>query len=188
MTSFNHYAFGAIADWLHRVVAGLAPAAPGYRELDIAPHPLPGLDRARTAHETPYGRASVGWERRGDTIVVDAVVPANTTATVRLPGGAEPVAVGSGTHRWEVPAPATGNGRGPVTLDTPLAEVIDDQAAYDALLGAVRGRDEAKVQELLDQTRWLPHMSLGHALERMPAAIREDVRGALETVSRGRAG
>jgi alpha-L-rhamnosidase len=188
MTSFNHYAFGAIADWLHRVVAGLAPAAPGYRELDIAPRPLPGLDRARTAHETPYGRAEAGWERRGDTIVVDAVVPANTTATVRLPGGGEPITVGSGTHRWEAPAPATGNGHGPVTLDTSLAEVIDDQEAFDALLGAVRARDEAKVQELLDQTRWLPHMSLGHALERMPAQIREDIRTALETVSRGRAG
>ena len=31
MTSFNHYALGAVADWLHRRVAGLAPAAPGYR-------------------------------------------------------------------------------------------------------------------------------------------------------------
>jgi alpha-L-rhamnosidase len=186
MTSFNHYAFGAIAGWLHRVVAGLAPAAPGYRELEIAPHPLPGLDWARTAHETPYGRASVGWERRGDRIVVDVVVPANTTATVRLPGGGEPISVGSGTHQWEVAAPATSNGHGPVTLDTPLSEVIDDQEAYDALLGAIRARDEAKVQQFLDETRWLPHMALGHALGRMPAEIREDVRGAVETVSRGR--
>jgi len=188
MTSFNHYAFGAIADWLHRVVGGLAPAAPGYRELEIAPQPLPGLDRARTAHETPYGRASVSWERRGDTVVVAAVVPANTTATVRLPGSAEPISVGSGTHRWEVAAPAAGDGRGPVTLETSLAEVIDDREAFDALLSAVRVRDEAKVREFLDQTRWVRHISLGHALERMPAGIREDVRGAMETVSRGRAG
>jgi alpha-L-rhamnosidase len=188
MTSFNHYAFGAIADWLHRVVAGLAPAAPGYRELDIAPHPLPGLDRARSAHDTPYGRAEAGWERRGDTIVVDAVVPANTTATVRLPGGGAPISVGSGTHRWEVAAPATSNGHGPVTLETPLAEVIDDEEAYDALLGAVRGRDAAKVREFLDQTRWLPHMPLRDALGRMPAEIRADVGTALETLSRGRAG
>ncbi len=188
MTSFNHYAFGAIADWLHRVVGGLAPAAPGYRELDIAPQPLPGLDWVRTAHETPYGRASVGWERRGDTVVVDAVVPANTTATVRLPGGGEPITVGSGTHRWEVAAPSAGDGRAPVTLDTPLADVIDDQEAYDAVLSAIRARDEAKVREFLDQTRWLPHVSLGHGLERMPGDIRDDVRGAMEAVSRGRAG
>jgi len=186
MTSFNHYAFGAIADWLHRVVAGLAPAAPGYREIEIAPHPLPGLDRARTSHETPYGRAAVSWERRGDTIVVDAEVPANTTATVLLPG-AEPVSVGSGTHRWEVPAPATRNGRGPVTFDTPLAEVIDDLEAFDAVLNAIRARDEAQVQALLDRTRWLPHLSLAAGLERVPGEIREDIRAALEAVSRGRA-
>jgi alpha-L-rhamnosidase len=187
MTSFNHYAFGAIADWLHRVVAGLAPAAPGYRELVIAPHPLPGLDWARTAHETPYGRASVGWERRGDTIVVDAVVPANTTATVRLPGAAEPLSVGSGSHRWEVAAPVTGNGRRPVTLDSPLAEVIDDQEAFDALLAALRARDEATAREFVDQTRWLPNRSLVHALERVPGEAREEVAAALETLNEARA-
>ena len=38
MLSFNHYAFGAVADWMHRVVGGLAPAAPGWREFRIAPH------------------------------------------------------------------------------------------------------------------------------------------------------
>jgi alpha-L-rhamnosidase len=188
MTSFNHYAFGAIADWLHRVVAGLAPAAPGYRELMIAPHPLPGLGWARTAHVTPYGRASVGWERRGDTIVVDAVVPANATATVRLPGAAEALSVGSGSHRWEVPAPAAGNGRGPVTLDTPLAEVIDDQQAFDALLAAFRAQDEAKAREFCDQTRWLPHLPLGMALARVPGEIRDGISTALDAVSRGRAG
>src|SRR5690606_26525560 len=188
MTSFNHYAFGAIADWLHRVVAGLAPAAPGYRELAIAPHPLPGLDRARTAHETPYGRAEVGWERRGDTIVVDAVVPANTTATVHLPGAEESLSVGSGTHRWEVAAPSTDGAPGPVSLDTPLSEVVDDVEAYTAVIGAIRGRDAAKVRSFLDETRWLPGMSLGHGLDRMTAEIREDVRAALEEISRRRAG
>ena len=48
MTSFNHYAFGAVADWMHRVIGGLAPAAPGYRELRIEPRPGGGLTWART--------------------------------------------------------------------------------------------------------------------------------------------
>ena len=61
MTSFNHYAFGAVADWLHRTVAGLAPAAPGYRRLRIAPRPGPGLTSAAATHETPYGTAAVSW-------------------------------------------------------------------------------------------------------------------------------
>ncbi len=58
MTSFNHYALGAVADWLHRTVAGLAPAAPGYRELLVAPRPGPGSARRR-----PSTRRPTGWPR-----------------------------------------------------------------------------------------------------------------------------
>ena len=43
MTSFNHYALGAVADWMHRVVGGIAPAAPGYARVRIAPQPGGGL-------------------------------------------------------------------------------------------------------------------------------------------------
>ena len=63
MTSFNHYALGAVADWMHRVVGGLAPGAPGYRVINVAPRPGGGIAWARTAHLTPYGRAEVAWRR-----------------------------------------------------------------------------------------------------------------------------
>nr|WP_291278765.1 alpha-L-rhamnosidase C-terminal domain-containing protein [Galactobacter sp.] len=53
MTSFNHYAFGAVADFLHRRVGRLAPAEPGYRKLRVAPLPTPELAWARATHETP---------------------------------------------------------------------------------------------------------------------------------------
>ncbi len=53
MTSFNHYALGAVADWIHRTVAGLAPAEPGYRRLLIRPRPGGGLTWARAEHDTP---------------------------------------------------------------------------------------------------------------------------------------
>jgi alpha-L-rhamnosidase len=98
MTSFNHYALGAVADWLHRTVAGLAPAAPGYRKLLVAPRPGGGLTHASATHETPYGRASVRWEQ-ADELTVDVVVPPGATATISLPG-AEPFDVGSGRHRF----------------------------------------------------------------------------------------
>jgi alpha-L-rhamnosidase len=102
MNSFNHYALGAVADWLHRSVAGLAPAEPGYRRLLIRPLPGPGLDHATARHDTPYGRAEAGWRRDGDELVVQAVVPTGTTATVELPDGSEPLEVSSGTHEWRV--------------------------------------------------------------------------------------
>ena len=103
MTSFNHYALRAVADWLHRVVAGLAPDGRGYREIQVAPRPLASLDHARASLTTPYGPAEAGWRRGADgAVTVDALVPANTTARVRLPGSAEVITVGSGRHSWTV--------------------------------------------------------------------------------------
>lgn len=101
MTSFNHYALGAIADWLHRTVGGLAPAEPGYRRLEIRPRPGGGLTHARARHRTPYGLAEAAWTIDGERIEVIVVVPPNTAARVTLPSSdAEPIEVGAGTHRW----------------------------------------------------------------------------------------
>ncbi len=101
MTSFNHYAFGAVADWLHRTVAGLAPAAPGYRRLRVAPRPGPGLTSAAATHETPYGTAAVAWSlSAGTSFELEVTVPPNTTAEIVLPDGSAPVEVGSGRHSF----------------------------------------------------------------------------------------
>jgi alpha-L-rhamnosidase len=99
MTSFNHYALGAIADFLHRVVAGLAPAEPGYRKLLVRPRPGGGLTHAAATLRTPYGRAGVRWSRPEDRLVVDVDVPLDSTARVELPSG-DGVDVGPGTHHF----------------------------------------------------------------------------------------
>ncbi|SEG88151.1 alpha-L-rhamnosidase [Nonomuraea solani] len=101
MTSFNHYALGAVADFLHRTVAGLAPAAPGYRRLRVAPRPGGGLTHASAGLDTPYGPAAVAWTKEGETLTVTATVPPGTVAEVDLPG-AEPQEVGAGTHEFTV--------------------------------------------------------------------------------------
>ena len=103
MLSFNHYAFGAVADWIHRVVGGLAPAAPGWRELRIAPQPGGGLRSASSRLDTPYGLALSSWELADGSVTVHAVVPPNTIARVQLPGHAGDFEVGAGTHSWTVP-------------------------------------------------------------------------------------
>ena len=101
MTSFNHYALGAVADWMHRTVAGLAPAAPGYRKLSVAPRPGGGLTHASAAHETPYGRAEVNWQRAGGGLTVNVLVPPGVTADIALPAPDWPVqVVGSGSHSF----------------------------------------------------------------------------------------
>jgi alpha-L-rhamnosidase len=105
MTSFNHYAFGAVADWLHRTVAGLAPAAPGYRKLLIAPRPGPGITSAGATHETPYGTADVTWTLDETDFALTISVPPNTTADVSLPDGRVAFEVGSGRHSFTAPIP-----------------------------------------------------------------------------------
>ena len=102
MTSFNHYALGAVADWLHRVVAGLAPASPGYRDILFAPRPGGGLTHASARHRSPYGDVAIAWRIEGDELVVETTVPTGATATLDLPGR-EPVVQGPGSHRVVVP-------------------------------------------------------------------------------------
>lgn len=97
MTSFNHYALGAVADWLHRRVAGLEPLAPGYRVIGFRPEPGGGLTWASARHVTPYGAASIDWRIEGDELVVDIEVPPGATGVAELPG-AELVQLGSGRH------------------------------------------------------------------------------------------
>ena len=112
MTSFNHYAFGCVGEWMHTVVGGLAPAEPGYRRLLVRPLPGGGLRHAAAAHETPYGRAEVSWTRADGTLAVDVLVPPGTTAQVVLPGDdGEPAEVGSGRHRFTTGFPDAADDR-----------------------------------------------------------------------------
>ncbi len=85
-------------------VAGLAPdpANPGYKHFFIRPLIGKQLDSARAEHETPYGRASSAWARRNGKIVMDVVVPPNTTATVEFPGNRGPETLSAGSYHFEL--------------------------------------------------------------------------------------
>lgn len=86
MTSFNHYAFGSVADWMHRVVAGLSPLEPGYRRVLFAPRPGGGLSSAGARVRTPHGQARLAWTLDGDRIRVEIEVPEGTEGVLSLPG------------------------------------------------------------------------------------------------------
>jgi alpha-L-rhamnosidase len=85
MNSFNHYAFGAVGDWMYRYLAGLQPSAPGYRRTELRPRPGAGLTAAHARHESPYGVHECSWQIVDGRLHVDAAVPANTLATAVLP-------------------------------------------------------------------------------------------------------
>ena len=140
MTSFNHYAFGAVADWLHRTVGGLAPAEPGYRRIEFRPRPGGGLSYARARHKTPYGMAECAWSIDAGKIDVQVVVPPNTTASVVTSRTAieDPVEVGSGIASLVVSVSGAGAGSGSPEIDSTLGEIIDDPEAWAATLAAIR--------------------------------------------------
>jgi alpha-L-rhamnosidase len=112
MNSFNHYGFGAVGDWMYRSLAGIRPAGPGYRRIEIRPVPGSGLDRASGMHESPYGRIRSSWRHERDRFELTVEVPPNTTATVYVPAddpaavdppnGALPVAAEDGFAAFEV--------------------------------------------------------------------------------------
>jgi alpha-L-rhamnosidase len=102
MTSFNHYALGAVADWLHSAVAGLSQASPVGDELSVRPRPGGGLSWAAAWLDTAFGRASVRWDRVDDVVVVQVDVPAGSRAHVDLGAGHVSV-LGSGHHELRAP-------------------------------------------------------------------------------------
>ena len=102
MNSFNHYAFGAVGDWMYRYLAGLQPVEPGYRRTELRPRPGAGFTSARASHESLYGVHECGWQLQDGILRVDVRVPANTSATVVLPDGAR-VDVAPGEHTLNVP-------------------------------------------------------------------------------------
>lgn len=178
MTSFNHYAFGAIADWLHRVVAGLAPGRPGYRMLEIRPRPLIGLSAAAAEHETPYGRARASWTSDEGFVTVSVSVPPNTRASVQLPDGRDAFEVGSGSHTWTVADLRPPEDPQVVTLDSPLSDVIADPPAYDVITRVLQRDAPALAHAFRHHTRWVEDLVLRDALP--PWQTEPDVIAAVE--------
>jgi alpha-L-rhamnosidase len=86
MNSFNHYAFGAVGDWMYQTIGGIDvdPAAPGYRRSRIAPRPGAGLTSASASLETLYGPLTSAWRLEPEHFVLDLTVPVNTSAEVTL--------------------------------------------------------------------------------------------------------
>jgi len=87
MNSFNHYAYGAVGDWMVQVVAGIDtdPEEPGYKHVLIQPRPGGGLTYASASLDTMYGTVSSSWQRDGETLRLRVEIPANTRATIRIP-------------------------------------------------------------------------------------------------------
>ncbi len=87
MNSFNHWAFGAVGEWIWRNVVGLNPddAQPGWKHFTIAPQPGGGVTWARGRYDSIRGPILSAWQLAGRELKLEISVPPNTTATVVLP-------------------------------------------------------------------------------------------------------
>lgn len=90
MNSFNHYAYGAVGDWLYRYVAGIRPhiSNPGYGVFSIKPeisNKEEDFNHIEASFESLYGKIVSGWQKMEESIELTVKIPENTTALVRLP-------------------------------------------------------------------------------------------------------
>lgn len=132
MNSFNHYAFGAVGEYLYGVIGGIAPASPGYNSILIRPTPGSGLTWANTTFHSRRGLISTAWTLAGSTFNLAVTIPPNTTAQIFVPttnasaitesglpaasapgvnylglsNGCALFAIGSGHYAWSSPVPA----------------------------------------------------------------------------------
>jgi alpha-L-rhamnosidase len=87
MNSFNHYAFGAVGNWLYTKVTGLSidPENPGYKKIIIKPYITNQWQYAKAELNSVYGKIISGWKIKNNTILMNISIPANTTAKIYFP-------------------------------------------------------------------------------------------------------
>ncbi len=97
MNSLNHYAYGAIGEWMYERIAGIAPLEAGYKKIKIAPQVRNPLTSASASVTTPYGKGSSSWEIKEGEFQLNVTIPLNTTAKVIIPGDTNQVLLLNGT-------------------------------------------------------------------------------------------
>ena len=101
MSSFNHYAYGCVCQWIWETAAGISAdiANPGFRHIILKPVPDKRLGHIEAAYNSAAGLIKSAWRYEGDTWIWDFTIPEGVTASVYLPGAAEARTYTAGTYR-----------------------------------------------------------------------------------------
>ncbi|MBC2594002.1 family 78 glycoside hydrolase catalytic domain [Ruficoccus amylovorans] len=105
MNSFNHYAYGAVGEWMYAVLGGIRPLSPGFGRVMIAPTPGGGVTWVECSLESPHGLISSDWKIDDGYFSLKAILPPGVGGEVVLPNG-EKHSVGEGAHRYRIAWPA----------------------------------------------------------------------------------
>jgi alpha-L-rhamnosidase len=92
MNSFNHYAFGAVGEWLYATVGGISVDHTADATITIHPRPGAGIEWARATYPSVHGDVACSWSLTDGVLTVDATVPVGGTTEIWLPAGADATA------------------------------------------------------------------------------------------------
>jgi len=151
MNSFNHYAYGAVGQWMYSTLAGVSALEPGYRKILIAPQPGEGITFANYGYDTRYGRITSSWKQADAGLTLDVTVPGNTTATVRMPAASRWAVTEGGVPAEQAEAVRF------VKMDKGVAVYEIGSGSYafatDAVLGEIgeAGAEVASLVALVDE-------------------------------------
>jgi alpha-L-rhamnosidase len=97
MNSFNHYAYGAVVDWIYGVAAGIIPLKPGYERIKIAPLATDRLDWLDVKYNSRQGEVCVKWSHNGGEVDYEIITPCETEIVI----DGNSYTVGKGEYRFK---------------------------------------------------------------------------------------
>jgi alpha-L-rhamnosidase len=203
MNSFNHYAYGAVGDWMYQNIGGISAVTAGYKESRIAPVVGGGLTHGHGTYDSVYGTISSDWRTEAGNFSLDVEVPVNTTSTVSVPAanllsvteGSTPLAdaagvsdisfadgvatfkVGSGTYSFHADARRALFGD---VLDE--IQQTDDHAGDLAAGGDLAAEDRTQVGDALGTAKGKVQDALAADLAGDDAAVPQDLGDALTAI------
>jgi hypothetical protein len=184
MNSFNHYAYGAVGDWMYQNIGAIRALEPGYKKIQVKPAVGGGLTHGSGQYDSVYGAIVTDWAKTGDDLSLEVDVPVNTTADVVVPAGNQ-YAVTEGGHLLVdvegVSDVAAADGSVTVTVGSGHYEF--EVTAANERLGAIIGSVDAlrsHIGDLADDED-LASADAAH-LDGGLAEVRDDVSSALLAV------
>ncbi|QIK62470.1 family 78 glycoside hydrolase catalytic domain [Leucobacter viscericola] len=184
MNSFNHYAYGAVGDWMYRNIGGISPIEPGYHSFKVAPSLGGGLTHGSGKYESVYGTIASDWKLDGGNLALDVTVPVNTTAQVVVPAQHQIAVVEGGKALSEVDGVSgikAADGSVTFTIGSGKYKfVVDpDLATFGGVLDALKNVEDRAGE--LAQKGDLSAADRGHIADEIGAA-KDAVQEALEAV------
>ncbi|WP_081795008.1 family 78 glycoside hydrolase catalytic domain [Nocardioides sp. URHA0020] len=187
MNSFNHYAYGAVGDWMYQNIGAIKALEPGYRKIQVKPAVGGGLTHGSGHYDSVYGAIDTDWSTTGDDLSLEVEVPVNTTAEVVVPAGNQ-YAVTEGGHLLADVDGVTDVAAvdGSVTVTVGSGHYEFEVTAANERLGAIIGSIDA-VRAHLDDLVDSDDLEASDAehLDGGLAGVRGDVSSALLAVLAG---